>query len=720
MKKYLLLAVLLSGHAGFATTRRVPPKEPRHEFAAPPMRYRMALNTHEVPSDTTAQSELLDGYLECGYGGLTTNANWTDGYLRDEEQMRSMFRFVRKAREKGLDVWLYDENWYPSGMCSSYILDEHPEWECEGLFFRSRTLNGGERMTDTLPAGNPVLVEAFPSEEGRIAFDRGVKICPRGGLLDWTAPKGSAWHVAIVTASTLRKGFQAETDRGGRALPYPSLLLPEVGERFTELTHERYAEVLGAPLSTLFTAAFTDEPSSMALPYYPLGCGVYPWKRNVSEEFARRCGTDLEEALPRIMLDEGPQGDRFRTVYFGIVADFMSGHYFRHLRESCNALGILSGGHLLLEESLMAHTLLYGDIMACYRQMDIPGIDVLTAMPEFTSRYLISARMASSAAELEGRGTVMSEICPVTDPYHRNGAEASTREAVGTINRQLLGGVTKFNNYLQLQHESPEGKRRVNEYVARIAATMQEGVRASEIAVFYPIETMWSRMLPAQTGLSSWDRVSGGAAGAQHLDSLFERTSMELFASHREFSYVDSKALAESSVRKGTLRHGKLSWRAVLLAGVETIPEEALARTVEFAEAGGAVIVLETLPENSPTQFPSEAIRALTERLTRAPRYLFLTSPEELERLPEILPQAPLRISDQEGILTAHRKTESDDLFFIVNDTDRPRTLSVYVPNAVSGQVLDPATGETSVCSADRTELHLEAFRGKLLRVKIR
>ena len=353
----------------------------------------------------------------------------------------------------------------------------------------------------------------MPSVDGQLEYDRARSLLSsiRDGRIRWTAPDGT-WTIAQISHAPLYTGFQAGTDRGGTTPRYPSLLMPEVTKRFIELTHRRYAQAFTEKLGTLFTSTFTDEPSSMALPFPNLGYGVYPWKENVSTEFMTRYSADLKDVLLPMMLDRGPEGEKLRYRYFRIIADFMSRNYFRQIREYCSTQKLKSGGHLLVEETMMAQVPLYGSIMACYREMDVPGIDVLTGMPSFTRRYLYSSRLASSAAELQGNSMVMCESCPISDYNFYDGKEAPTIEIKGSLNRQIVGGVTDFNNYLQLQHEDSNGRKAFNDYIARVEMMLAGGVRASRIAVYYPVETLWSpEEPPKRSGCRSCSTASATA-----------------------------------------------------------------------------------------------------------------------------------------------------------------------------------------------------------------
>ena len=694
MKKSLLICCLcVLGSIVYSQTEN--PKSKK--FKDPPLEYHMNLNTHGFPLEKDKQATLLDNYLLAGYGGLATNANWTDNYLKNDLELSSFFQFVHLAKERKMEVWLYDEKWYPSGMAGGYILSEHPEWEAEGLFFKDTVVIGGSQLKMKLIPGKILILKAFPIENDQIKYDKWWEIHSqmKDDTFEWEIPDGK-WKIVIVLTAPLYKGFQSETNRGGIAPRYTSLLMQEVTTQFINQTHKKYADFSGDKLGSLFFSTFTDEPSAMAIPYYNLGYGVYPWKQNVSDELRKRYGNNLEDNLIYMILDSGYQGQKVRTQYFSIIADFMSKYYFKTIRDFCQQQGFKSGGHLLLEESMMAHVPLYGNIMSCFRELDIPGIDVLTGMPDFTQRYLISGRLAESSAELEGNSMVMSEICPIGDYPVHSGKEAPTIHIKGTVNRQLIAGVTKFNNYLQLQHEDDNGKKEFNTYVARVCMMMSEGKRASRIAVYYPIETMWSKYRPLPTYLRGWDDVQGGDDAAQHLDRMFVRLSNELFENHWEFSYVDMKGLEENS---------SLKWDILILPGVETISEEAMKKIVEFCKKGGKVIAIESLPINSLSDFPSASIKKLvTDIPQKSLHFEHSFNRDNLNTILNSIVKNELTIWPKDNILCSHKIIDGENVYLITNDNSQSKEL-IIESNIQSLILWNPQTGSVTPMNNNRINL---------------
>jgi hypothetical protein len=665
------------------------------QFQQPPLHYHMNPNIHNVPLDEARQDSLLNDLLASGYGGITTNVAGSDSYLKNDREWASFLRFVHEAKDRNMEVWLYDENGYPSGMAGGYLMEDHPEWGAEGLFFKDTVVTGQRQLKTGLLPGKTWIVSAFPMKGDSVLFSEGVNLLPYVdyGMLHWRIPSGK-WKIVLISAGELYHGFQANDGFGGRAgSRYPSLLTPEVTERFIALTHKKYAEAFGGKLDRYFFATFTDEPSSMAIAYKKLGYGVLPWKENVSAEFEKRYGYRLQDKLIFLMLDEGNKGKKTRVQYLSIISDFISRHYFKPIKDYCREQGIRSGGHLLLEESLMAHVPLYGNIMSCYREMDVPGIDVLTCIPDYTRHYLYSGRLASSAAELEGNTMVMAEVCPAVDMFF-NGAEAPTLHAKGTINRQLVAGVNKFNNYLQLQHEDHAGKAVFNTYIARVCMMMTGGARKSRIAVYYPVETLWGKYLPQPTSMVNFFTIGGGSPAAQHLDSLFVGVSDALFENQWEFSYIDMKGICESTVENGQLRHDKLQWDILILPGAETISEEAMSKIADFCKQGGKAVAIEALPQNSLNDFPSASIKKsvanMTDNLYFEPQF----NKDRFEGLLDSLLDKDVQIYPKDHILCAHKYMNGTNIYLLANDSPHAKKLTVKIKNQPSLTCWNPQSGE--------------------------
>ncbi len=699
----------------------------RESFQNPPLEFRMNLNHHGFPLEDHEQSQMIKEHLENGYGGFTINVPY-DHYLTDEG-MKATLRFAEKAKDAGMELWLYDENGYPSGNAGDLVISENPAWEAMGLFFDDTLVSAGH-LKFTIPPGTPEMVMAYEVKNGEVNYNNGTDISAYvdGGVLTWRVPDGE-WSIFTVTKFILYDDFQVSKKPGGSSSPhYPSLMIPEVTETFLRVNHQVYAEYMGNDLGKYFTSTFTDEPSLMAVPFEWHAWSVIPWHEILSETIFERYGYRPEEKLVALFVDKGPEGQKVRYEYFHTVADLMSDNFFKPIKEWCEDHNFMSGGHLLLEETMMAHVPLYGDIMKCFREMHAPGIDILSCYPEFMPVH--SPKLATSAKELSGGIRVMSEPCPIMERYTL-GDEPPVDKVMGHLNMLMAGGVTDFNNYLRLTRANQQEKIAVNEYVGRSVMLLRGGHIRADVGVVYPIESLWTRFTPeplkvwdgffTDPDVTGWDTLAGGAAEAVLVEQTFRNSSRFMFQNRWEYSYLDSKAIIDAEVENGVLVHGDLRWKAIVMPAVSTLPAEAWARLGQFVESGGLLIALELSPENSESSFPDSAVQSsfqtMFETLDNA-FYIENWTPVQLEEVLSTHLEKAVQLEDETlPLRIAHREIEGKEVFYIINDSEKAISTRVTLKAKGKFEEWNPATGEiyhvSSAPSIDLLPYHGKVYRSR-------
>jgi len=686
-------------------------------FQNPPLEYRMHQNIHSPSPDPAKQDSLIVYYLENGYGGFTTNVDFQH-YLTDEG-MKSFHAFCDKAKSKGLALWLYDEKGYPSGNAGDLVIKSNPSFESMGWYERDTVVTGG-KVFFPLPPGDIVRAMAIPVYADSLAFAKATDLSKNidKEQIRWDAPSGT-WKILAVTRYQLYKHFQAEAkDAGKMGSHYPSLMLPEVTNKFIELTHETYAKYLGNDLGKYFVSTFTDEPSLMAVPYGTYPWSVIPWIGLLSDQIYARYGYRPEDKLDYLFLDAGPEGQKIRCQYFGTMGDLIARNYFLRIRDWCREHHVRSGGHLLLEETMMAHVPLYGNIFQCLQNMDAPGIDVLSCFPSKTPVH--APRLAASAANLSGADRVMCEPCPVADKI-ATGKEPPTDDVRGFLDIQLLGGVTDFNNYLELSNASEAEKKQVNDYVARINMMLRGGYIKADIAVVYPIETLWTQWIPKPVSVAGWDSVSGGYPGAIKVEQTFRNLSRFLYANRWEYLYVDSKALMDAKVNGSELAHGNQRWKVLILPDVNTLPLAAWKKIEQFVNNGGYLIALGSMPANSLTTYPDAAVLQIGNRIFQHKEKAIYLSTLNTKDLDHVLSQfigKEIRLGDEKlPIRYSHRVVKGKDCFFVINDSENQVDTRLEFNTSKALTEWNPVTGVAQPVQKD-IHLELKPFSGIIYRVR--
>jgi hypothetical protein len=529
------------------------------------------------------------------------------GYVEDPAAWQRLDPAIAAVREADGALWLYDEEGYPSGAAGGIVLRDHPEYEAQGLLCVDG-VTSGEPLELTTPPGT-IRAWRWPSPIG----PRRSAVGPRRATR-----RAKANQPAFRTAAA---GALARDDRRrGRVvrrhpcdferIPGPASAEPAAGgsHRILPASHPRTLRRAryGKDLGRTFVSTFTDEPSLMAyfmkpMPYRPL-----PWSDTLAADYAVRWGEPLWPQLPLLYAD-GRGAERVRHRFWKLIGEQVSANYFGRIRRWCDAHGLRSGGHLLAEESLLAHVPFYGDFMACARQMTAPGIDVLTSLPQEVPLH--GGKLVASAGELCGHTITMSEASDHSQRYRPQGdsrpvVQVTIDDIRGSLHRQQLSGINTFTSYYRFEPFAATDLVQLNAGIGRINTVMRGGHLVADIAVVYPIESVWPHYRPRVHRATD-------APGAVAIEQAFHLTHRALFETGRDYCFVDTQGLLDAKVEGDCLTHGPLAWKVVVLPGVETLPQQAWDTLDAFQKAGGVLIAVGPRPKNSDTAFPSPAVQAL-------------------------------------------------------------------------------------------------------------
>jgi hypothetical protein len=694
-------------------------------FADPPAPSRILRIIHSWPNNADEQNILIRTLIDQGFGGVVSNVSFTD-YLQSEDRWKDYVRAITEAKKAGMSLWFYDERGYPSGTAGGLTLQGHPEWEVRGLLQNDTVTDGGSVHLD-VPSGRLVFASAYPEKNGQIDPAKAVDLSSlvKDGSLSWQAPTGH-WRVMAVTEDQLFD-HTANALSVGSKLPYINLLMKEPTARFIQLTHQAYASHLGDDLGKYFVSTFTDEPSLMNTFFAGSSYRALPWAPNLPIEFEKRRGYALEPVLPLLLAAAGSRGRKVKYDFWQTISELVSENYFGQLQDFCHKHNFKSGGHLLLEEPIAAHVGYYGSYYKCVHRMDVPGIDCLTSMPDEVPWFI--ARMVSSIAELDGKKLTMCETSDFVQTYrpsddNRPPYTVSEAQIRGTCNRLIFGGISNINSYYTFRGASIAELRRINEWVGRCSTMLTGGHRAADIAVLYPIESIWPKFIPARNGPT--DEQS-----ANLIQQTNDSVTSSLYTSARDFSYLDEPGVENSRVDRGALVHGDLRWRVLILPQVDTLPIKAWEKLSEYYRSGGVVIAVGSLPENSATEFPSARVRSMAEKIFGHPTNLHVSTnsaggaaifiPNGAESMLPLVLDAVLerdvRLPARSPIRATHRRVEGHEVYFLINDSNSPWEGSVDLSAGGKGELWDPATGRVSpLASSCNIKLKFPAYGGTLLR----
>ncbi|MCL5269932.1 MAG: hypothetical protein M1457_05100, partial [bacterium] len=479
----------------------------RDNFDRPPYRYRMLQIMHQYGSDRTSEETVK--YLDqFGYGGVVTNVSFKD-YLDSEENWGAFVRHFGDVRSRGMDAWIYDEKGYPSGKAGGKTMESHPEFESLGVVFARS--EGHEAVRHAFPkgeryVGEPLLVVALPVTGGVHDLKRAVDLtdqAPGRAEMTWEAPDGAVWAILSFHRRRMYEGTHCVTNLSD-PLPYINIADREAVARFIELTHEAYRRHLGDDrFRQSVQAIFTDEPSLMTAYFKddPVILPAVPWSRTFREEFRARAGYDIVPHLPALFVDCAGEGGADESLYrrldfWKVASALIEENFYGQIQDWCRAHGTAASGHALCEEHLYWHVVFEGDLYRDLRRMDVPGMDNLTSHPLELARaeHIPVTKFLSSVTHMTGAAMCMSETSSHVERVYKR--PVSFAQRLGTINLQYAQGLTRVTSYYQFQEFSDEERRRFNDHIGRLGAMLTGGRHVADIALFYPVQSMWSALVP--------------------------------------------------------------------------------------------------------------------------------------------------------------------------------------------------------------------------------
>ena len=651
----------------------------------------------------------LDRMKERGYAGVVMSVDNLN-YLQDEEALERMAWAIDYADSLGLRVWIYDEQYYPTGGAGGLTLKEHPEHECAALCCVEKDVivkpdYGPIRIMS--PYGHSGLQYAIAEDEAGNRLDVSRWKDPAGSLC-WDAPQGK-WHLWCFFFRALYEGGGlVHALRSPRR--YPNVADAASMARFLEVTYGPYERVLGDRLKNKVEAIFTDEPQMVYYAPYPswknpetargkhpslsiydvpdLEIPIYPflpWPRKVEETFEKRNGYSLIPQLPELYSEYSVETAKIRRDYFETIGAMVDHAYSGQFLEKFAQLNLLYSGHHDAEENFAIHPYRYGDLLHMMGRMDIPGCDMLYSAPDRV-RHSTACKLASSAAHLYGKPHVMIEASNMLDKDQTYSLE---RFQLAMAMEYALG-VDTITSYYGEELFTEEDYRRFMNYVARLSGVMDGGVHESQALVYYPYEQLASLSVVAKR---EWP------AEITQLKESLQTLTEKLLSRQVDYDFVNLEKLLECVCENGAIRTpGGERPRALVFPSVSFV-DDAVAKWIESALAAGVRVIIDG------DQREVRGLEGMNVEFTSESG----------------LPASwDLQVENEPLLTVNHHCGEDQDVYLIVNTGDTAISKAASIPAKTGSlKVLDLDRGtETAVCSridGDRCVFDLELAAGTAL-----
>ena len=605
----------------------------------------------------------IDILKEMGFGGffMHSRTGLVTEYLSDE-----WFHLINtcadRAKELGMEAWLYDEDRWPSGTAGGEVT-KNPEYRLK--FIRLKVLSIEDFQWDKR------IFAAFICrlEDGINYYD-----CIQLKKGDLPPPEEGKSILAFSIEEMEKESFY-------NGYTYVDTMNREATEYYLQLTHEKYKQFSGDRFGSSIKGIFTDEPHRGAVMN---GFGIQnedpgyltPWTPKLFAEYQRKFGIDLVENLPELFLRKnGEKVSYVKWCYVELLQELFLQNYAKPYLEWCQENGLQVTGHVLHEDNLTSQVALSGSVMRYYEYMDLPGIDLLS---EHNVSFWVVKQLSSVARQL-GKPWMLSELygCTGWQMGFQGHKEVGDWQSLFGINVRChhlswytMEGEAKRDFPASIHFQSGWWKeyKAVEDYFSRLGFMLQLGKPECDVLVIHPVESVWCQVYP------NWSKtLMTQSEDVIELETTFSELFFSLAGHQIDFDYGDEEMISrlysidhdESGFPLLTI--GQAAYKTIVVGKMTTIRKTTLSILKEFMNAGGHVIFagetpafVDAKPSDEVIKLANQAIQIAFDGEQIAKSCLSVISPSLQIKDPE----SNAVISD---IFCQVRKTAEQTIFVLLN-----------------------------------------------------
>ncbi|MBN2136263.1 MAG: hypothetical protein JW720_00500 [Sedimentisphaerales bacterium] len=682
MKRYAIICSMLLLYAvclctplnasGDVTPNRTGGSEKLREiFADPPRQYATAplwvwndLLTEKQIRETMrdlASQKVMQVFVHPRPGLMTP-------YLADD-WFRLWKVALDEAEKLDMNVWIYDENSYPSGFAGGLVPDAMPESRGKGLHFTEAgkppklsdetlavyriTGDEFENVTEKLKAG-----EQLPDAQYLVAS---IRLAPTGG-----------WF-------------------GGKY--YVDLLHPGVTEKFIEITMGAYKRELGEHFGDRLPGWFTDEP-------HLTPAGGLHWSDRIPRDFEKRWGYDLLDHLPSLTRNIG-DFKRVRHNFQQFLLEEFIACWAKPCYEYCRDNNLEFTGHYW--EHGWPGAGHGGDNMAMYAWHQRPAIDTL--MNQYSEDMHAQFGNVRSVLELASVANQLGKKRTLCEAYGAGGWDLRFEDmkrigdwlyvlGVNTLDEHLsyitIRGARKRDHPQSFSYHEPwwPDYHVMARHFTRLSAALSAGQQVNTILLIEPTTTTWLY----QTDPTHLNNIG----------SSFQKLVTDMAKAQIEFDLGCEDIIARHGAVDDTdFVVGQRRYSTVILPPLtENLNSKTTELLEQYTTAGGKVLCCgqpPTFVDGTPSEKPKAVWKNPSwNRIDTAEISMLLPAPPD--------GFAVKRDPNDKGILFHHRrKLDDGDILFIVNTSITDSSTGMFESRAGSVESWSLETGEMSPYPFART-----------------
>ena len=544
--------------------------ELKKQLVDPPSEYRSAPLWDWNDKITEAGIDFhMNKFKEGGIGGVFIHPR--PGLLTEyiSEDWNHLFDYtVRKGKELGMKVWIYDENSYPSGFAGGHVQAQMPE-----------SYNQGTGL-------NCELQETFKPDT--IKYEVILKL-DNNQFSDITTTKDS--YIGKTGVFYLFKKTYGSKSYWYGNFPYVDLLQKGVTQKFMDITMKGYEKYDKDEFGKTLMGIFTDEPNLEAA----MGPKTsFRWTPDLYTEFEKRWGYDIKVNLPSLVNEIG-NWKKVRHDYYELLLEMFLDRWAKPWNKYCEENGLLWTGHYW--EHGWPKPTDGSDEAAFYIYHQQPGVDMLgnEYIPnglggQFGNTRAIRELM--SAANQGGHTRTLSETYggagwEITFANFKRLADWQGVMGVNFVNQHLsyftIKGVRKFDYPPSFTYHEPwwDTYKEMGDYLGRISMATASGQQINKTIVIQPNTSSWMY----------FSRVTKNGT-PDSIQKNFKSFVYQLERNHFEYDLGSENVLKTiGSAKDGKLVVGKRTYQLVVLPeSMQNIDKGTFTLLKQYLKQGGKVL----------------------------------------------------------------------------------------------------------------------------------
>lgn len=539
---------------------------------------------------------------EKGFGGIMFHGRdgLRSGYL-EKEWEDGVTWAIEESEKYGMDVWLYDENHYPSGPAGNIVFRKYPERTMMSLVvvLEETVQPGGDVNFELSDGARLEFALAFTSEGDVEQLD----IAQESPLFNWTNTSDREMNLMLLSVNR-------EWPTPGQNFSfYPDYLDPEVSNEFIDLGYKWYTDRFKSKMGTTIKGIFTD---NSCFNFGRVRRSV-AWTPKLAERFKEETNLELATVLPALFC-RIKGFERIRQLFWRFLGDEYLRTFVHPIQNICERNDIAATGHYCIEDGSGEHIRQIGDRFDLKRGQTLPCVDMLgrkIGEDLFKNGHQICASMRGTAdAAYYSKGSrVMCECLGLMGGWKLDLGEI--KRVTGFLAAQGIDIFVPHGLYYSIagtrkwecipdHYHNPMWNyyREWTDWISKISFLMAYSDRTGAVAVLHPSTTLRSYIdLGVEFDSENAFPASDRGAECDLSDNTFRATVNHFVKNNIEFDIIDEHILQHAEVADGKLilttgNGKKRELSVIVLPACKVLEAKSMATLQHLRKTGGDIITI--------------------------------------------------------------------------------------------------------------------------------